>query len=564
MLTPSFAVIVVWLDIGRAESVGSNGLPLPSPFGLTRPCLWRPNYGSLFFRSHLLRATVQSNSQRPLILSLASAVGLDFCQYPSLLSCVKLWSDGGALVLPADSLLTSPPLSDSAPSSRQVPVGPCWFLICYLVWLYSRIICRGVEPSGTHGLAEHFSSDRLDSQLWMRWGGSQSVPARLVGEKKEIYKEAILALSSLYNTVQSLVCLIWIIWKGSGICLNFTNTFYVLRPVTLLERDTSNMGYTGPIVNPQASSADAVFWNYGYVPHLAMGIIGVLTFIGVAGPHLWYLFKRRGTRSVHGLFFFTCIVEALGYGARLSSHRYPFNGLSFLIGIFLIQAATILLTAGIYKSIQRLTKHCPEGRHMSPMRPRSLLVVFLILDVVWVLMQIAGQYFYAGAQGADITGDKPMFAIGMSTLIFLAGNVLQAITIIIVTVFVYVIYRRSSRILAAAVNANKDMDNYPLIHPALIQICITMGLFFIRLIMRIADGAQDAYGYAATHEVFFGIFEYLPILCILILWAVRPLYKFLPLRYTSNASQGSINDIENTAELKRDVSATATSHAGKA
>nr|ODN96738.1 hypothetical protein L204_03447 [Cryptococcus depauperatus CBS 7855] len=531
MLTPSFAVIVVWLDIGRAEPVGSNGLPLPSPFRLTRPCLWRPNYGSLFFQSHLLRATVQSNSQRPLILSLASAVGLDFCQYPSLSSCVKLWSDGGALVLPADSLLTSPPVSGSAPSSRQVP--------------------------------DHFS-DRLDGHLWMRWGGSQSVPARLVGEKKEIYKEVILAFLSLHKTVQSLACLIWIIWKGSGICLNFTNTFYVLRPVTLLERDTSNMGYTGPIVNPQASSADAVFWNYGYVPHLAMGIIGVLTFIGVAGPHLWYLFKRRGTRSVHGLFFFTCIVEALGYGARLSSHRYPFNGLSFLIGIFLLQAATILLTAGIYKSIQRLTKHCPEGRHMSPMRPRSLLVVFLILDVVWVLMQIAGQYFYAGAQGADITGDKPMFAIGMSTLIFLAGNVLQAITIIIVTVFVYVIYRRSSRILAAAVNANKDMDNYPLIHPALIQICITMGLFFIRLIMRIADGAQDAYGYATTHEVFFGIFEYLPILCILILWAVRPLYKFLPLRYTSNASQGSINDIENTAELKRDVSATATSHAGKA
>ncbi|WVQ77099.1 hypothetical protein IAR50_006782 [Cryptococcus sp. DSM 104548] len=312
------------------------------------------------------------------------------------------------------------------------------------------------------------------------------------------------------------------------------------------------MGYTGPTINPP-ESGNAAFWNYGYVPSLALGVIGVITFLFVAGPHLWFFVKVRGTRSVHGLMFFTAIIEALGYGARLYTHSKPFGGMSFLIGIFLIQIALILLTAAVYKSVQRVTKYTPEGRHMSPMRPRSMLVLFVILDVVWALLQIAGQYFYAAAEGADITGDTAMFSLGMSTLIYLAGNVLQGITIIIVSIFVWVIYRRSTRIINTALANNKDIDNYPLIHQLLSQALITFGLYFIRIIMRIAEGAQGAYEYAATHEVFFGIFEYLPIILILILWAARPLKNFLPLNQTATTSSAS-EDVERTAELGREQS----------
>ncbi|WVQ82540.1 hypothetical protein IAT38_004669 [Cryptococcus sp. DSM 104549] len=282
------------------------------------------------------------------------------------------------------------------------------------------------------------------------------------------------------------------------------------------------MGYTGPIVTPP-ESGNAAFWSYGYVPSLAMGIVGVITFLAVAGPQLWWFVKIRGTRSVHGLLFFAALIEALGHGARLYTHGKPFGGMSFLIGIYLVQIATVLITAAMYKSVQRVIKYTPEGRRLSPMRPRSMLTLFVILDVVWVVMQIAGQYFWAAAQGAEYTGDSPMFASGTSTLIFLAGNVLQAITLIIVSVFVFVIYRRAAALIAAA----PDASAFPLIHPVLVQVLVTFALFFVRLVMRIAEGAQGAYGYAATHEVFFGIFEYLPIILILVLWAVKPLYKFL-------------------------------------
>ncbi|TYJ56513.1 hypothetical protein B9479_002760 [Cryptococcus floricola] len=298
------------------------------------------------------------------------------------------------------------------------------------------------------------------------------------------------------------------------------------------------MGYTGPTV-ASPESGNAAFWSYGYVPSLALGVIGVITIVAVAVPHLWFFVKIRGTRSVHGLLFFTAVIEALGYGARIYTHRKPFGGMSFLLGIFLIQIATVLLTAAMYKSVQRLTKYTPEGRHMSPMRPRSMLVLFVILDVPKVPKSLA------------TTPCSPLAQ--MSTLIFLAGNVLQAITIIIVSIFVFVMYRRSTRIINTALANNKDVDNYPLIHPALTQVLITFGLFFVRLIMRIAEGAQGAYDYAATHEVFFGIFEYLPIILILILWAARPLKNFLPLNQTTTTTSTQ-EDVERTAELGRSES----------
>ncbi|WWC66214.1 uncharacterized protein I206_100115 [Kwoniella pini CBS 10737] len=317
------------------------------------------------------------------------------------------------------------------------------------------------------------------------------------------------------------------------------------------------MPYNGPINNPPAIG-EAPFLEYGYVPSLAMGIIGCMTFLLVCGLQLWWFVKKRGTRSVHGLLFFACIIEALGYGARLYTHEHQFSGMSFLLGIFLIQIATILISASIYKSIQRGLKYMPNGDKLSPMRVRSMLTVFIILDVVWVLMQIAGQYFWASAQAAEIVNATPMFAIGTSTVIFLSGNVLQAITIIIITVFCYVILKRSTKVLAMT----SPETIVPHIKPLMAQIMISLGLFFIRLLIRIAEGAQGAYENAATHEIYFGIFEYLPIFAIVLLWAIRPLHKFIfPLGHpkyhtqetaqdatTSSVSGSGLNAVEHGAK----------------
>ncbi|WRT64315.1 uncharacterized protein IL334_001247 [Kwoniella shivajii] len=307
------------------------------------------------------------------------------------------------------------------------------------------------------------------------------------------------------------------------------------------------MPYAGPIVNPP-ESGNAPFWQYGYVPSLPMGIIGVTSFMLISGPHLWWFVKKRGVRSVHCLFFFACLIEALGYGARLYSHTHEWSGMAFLLGIVVVQIATILITAGLYKAIQRGLKYMPDGQRLSPMRIRSMLTVCIILDVVWVFMQIAGQYYWCAAQASEIVGIIPTFALGTSTFIFLAGNVLQAITTIIIFVFCMVILKRSSRALTTI----SPETTLPHIKPLIIQVMISLGLFFVSLIMRIAEGAQGAYENAASHEVYFGVFEYLPIFAIIALWAIRPLHRFIfPFghpRHHSQAPEIAITSANSAAE----------------
>ncbi|WVO24497.1 uncharacterized protein IAS62_005865 [Cryptococcus decagattii] len=247
------------------------------------------------------------------------------------------------------------------------------------------------------------------------------------------------------------------------------------------------MGYTGPIVNPP-DSGNVAFWNYGYAPSIALGIIGLITFIAVVSPQLWYFVKVRDDNFwIHSWSpFFSAIIEALGYGARLYTHRKPFGVMSFLLGIFLIPISTVLITASMYKSIQRVIKYTPEGRHMSPMRPRSMND--FVYHPRYCLEPHANCWsiLLRRCPGDDYIGGSAMFTDGLSTLIFLAGNVLRAITLLIVSIFIFVIYRRADRIHNAATNASRDTTH------ALIQIFITVGLFFVRLIMSIAEVAQSA------------------------------------------------------------------------
>jgi hypothetical protein len=57
------------------------------------------------------------------------------------------------------------------------------------------------------------------------------------------------------------------------------------------------MAYDGP-KNVDPAPGNLAIYPYGYRPSLAMGIIGAITFLFVAGPHLWWFLKKRGTRSV--------------------------------------------------------------------------------------------------------------------------------------------------------------------------------------------------------------------------------------------------------------------------
>jgi hypothetical protein len=75
------------------------------------------------------------------------------------------------------------------------------------------------------------------------------------------------------------------------------------------------MSYSGP-VHADPPAGESSIWLFGYVPGLALNIIGCITMLMVAGPHAYALFFKRGVRSVGLLFAFAsvrpCPLLALG------------------------------------------------------------------------------------------------------------------------------------------------------------------------------------------------------------------------------------------------------------
>ena len=72
----------------------------------------------------------------------------------------------------------------------------------------------------------------------------------------------------------------------------------------------SGTTYKGPI-NPNPKDGEASIIIYSYVPALALGIIGVITFAVVLAAHIALAAKNRGYRSFHALLATGCVSHTL-------------------------------------------------------------------------------------------------------------------------------------------------------------------------------------------------------------------------------------------------------------
>jgi hypothetical protein len=93
-------------------------------------------------------------------------------------------------------------------------------------------------------------------------------------------------------------------------------------------------GPRNPNIPPEDGEASITL--YGYIPALALGIIGVI----------WFLIKSgRRYLTFHVCLIIGCLVEAAGYAARIHSHYNPFRIDNFVAQFLLI----ILVSFGIVK-----------------------------------------------------------------------------------------------------------------------------------------------------------------------------------------------------------------------
>ena len=100
--------------------------------------------------------------------------------------------------------------------------------------------------------------------------------------------------------------------------------------------------------NPNIPPGDgeASITLYGYIPALALGIVGVICFVFSTFPNLWYLIKSGRTYlTFHVCLIIGCLVEAAGYAARIHGHYNPFR-----IDNFVAQFLLIILVSSMLRS----------------------------------------------------------------------------------------------------------------------------------------------------------------------------------------------------------------------
>jgi hypothetical protein len=113
-------------------------------------------------------------------------------------------------------------------------------------------------------------------------------------------------------------------------------------PDRMSDSGLTTNGPRNPNIPP--SDGEASITLYGYIPALALGIVGVICFILNVFPNLWCLFtKGRRYWTFHICLIVGCLVEAAGYAARIHSHYNPFRIENFVAQFLMIILVSIVL-----------------------------------------------------------------------------------------------------------------------------------------------------------------------------------------------------------------------------
>ncbi|WVR05323.1 hypothetical protein IAU60_002337 [Kwoniella sp. DSM 27419] len=319
----------------------------------------------------------------------------------------------------------------------------------------------------------------------------------------------------------------------------------------------SGITYKGPI-NPNPKDDEARIVIYGYVPSLALGIVGIITFILIGGVHAYWLFTKRwtakGRRWFHGLILIGTLMEAGGYAARLASHRRPFVVSSFVAQYFLIVVAPVLFSAAIYLSLSLAARGYVGGERLLVLRPKLVLAFFVSADVICTIVQVAGAALIGTSESARVRGEPSRVSPEQANNILIAGLAVQCFSFTCFLVILSIAITRVARSTYVK-STGIEVAAHQTLRKFLWVILATALLILLRTTFRLAESAQGFFGFASTHESLFGTLEYLPVILTLMLWAAAPPAKFLPSTRGLNRVRGSTSN-ESAAGLKEQRGST--------
>ncbi|KAI9652159.1 MAG: hypothetical protein M1829_001830 [Trizodia sp. TS-e1964] len=268
-------------------------------------------------------------------------------------------------------------------------------------------------------------------------------------------------------------------------------------PPLLLPRDDA------PV--PDLNNGDADIIIYGYIPALALALLGIILFLISTLLHSYQLFRYR-TWYLVPLALGT-LIEAVGYIFRLMSHYHPYRVIYFVLQYFCIVVAPVLFSACIYVCLSLLIRSV--GTAYAPLPPKLILYFFIGCDVLATVVQVAGA---ASIGSAESSGNDPTTA----NHILLAGLAFQVFAFLVFVVLFGLFLYRARKVLTR--------DTMPFTA----MLCAATVLIYLRTCFRLAETAQGLMQSLSSHEAFFGCLEFAPVVVAVCLFNIWHPGKWIP------------------------------------
>lgn len=238
---------------------------------------------------------------------------------------------------------------------------------------------------------------------------------------------------------------------------------------------------------------DNVYY-YTYTPSGGAAWTFVALFGAATVGHMAYIIPMKAPYFIP--FIIGGVLETFGYYGRAWGHREPDSLEPYVLQSMLILAAPPFLGATIYMSLSRIIRSLGAG-HLSLLRPKTITVIYVLVDVFCVLSQIAGT-------GIQVSGDENLISIG--TKIILAGLIFQEVMLIL---FVYIAFKFKNN-----VQTDRPLSRHIWV------LYIQVALLWIRNLVRVIEFAQGKYGFIKTHEIMLYIFDAAPMFFICLIYLI--------------------------------------------
>ncbi|GCB23180.1 sphingoid long-chain base transporter RSB1 [Aspergillus awamori] len=219
---------------------------------------------------------------------------------------------------------------------------------------------------------------------------------------------------------------------------------------------------------------DGVSTSYGYVPSLAAASTFVALFgASMLGHTVQMAWFRTWWCSVFPL---GCLVEILGWAARIWSAKCPYAQTPYLMQLTTLIIAPTFFTAGIYVLLARFIRIF--GPQSSVLSPKLYLWIFCTCDIISLVVQAAGGGMASSGGGG---GDSSSNSQSTGTHIMVGGIIFQLVAI---TVFVALGADFAWRVFCREVPSRRGNAHMPIVIGLFSAMVFSVLLIYIRSVYR--------------------------------------------------------------------------------